>query len=89
MYTIPLLRGITNLNVIGGKARFRPSQNVAGALCASEMGHYRVFLRLARKTGPVKAVDARWQQMLAAEARILAEQPPGSRIHSGMKSRTE
>jgi tRNA-(ms[2]io[6]A)-hydroxylase len=29
-------------------------------------------------------VDARWQQMLAAEARILAEQPPGPRIHSGI-----
>ncbi len=53
------------------------------ALFASEMGHYKLFLRLAHKIGPKAAVDARWEEMLAAEARILAEQPPGPRIHSG------
>jgi tRNA-(ms[2]io[6]A)-hydroxylase len=30
-------------------------------------------------------VDARWQEMLAAEARIMAEQAPGPRIHSGVE----
>jgi len=55
-----------------------------GALCVSELGHYRVFLKLARKTGPAKSVDDRWQHMLATEVRILTEQPPGSRIHSGV-----
>ena len=54
-----------------------------GALCASERGHYKLFLKLACKAGPKVEVEARWQQMLAAEARILAEQPPGPRIHSG------
>lgn len=53
------------------------------ALCASEMGHYKLFLRLARKIGPKAAVEARWKEMLAAEARILGEQAPGPRIHSG------
>jgi tRNA-(ms[2]io[6]A)-hydroxylase len=53
------------------------------ALFASEMGHYKLFLRLAHKVGPKAAAEARWEQMLAAEARILAEQPPGPRIHSG------
>ncbi len=53
------------------------------ALCASELGHYRVFLKLARKFTERKALEARWQQMLAAEARILAEQEFGPRIHSG------
>jgi tRNA-(ms[2]io[6]A)-hydroxylase len=53
------------------------------ALCSSEMGHYKVFLRLANKVEPKAAVEARWQKMLAAEARILAEQAPGARIHSG------
>jgi tRNA-(ms[2]io[6]A)-hydroxylase len=53
------------------------------ALFASEMGHYKLFLKLAHKIGPKAAVEARWEQMLAAEARILAEQPPGPRIHSG------
>ena len=55
-----------------------------GALLASELGHYKIFLNLAVKIGPHAAVEARWQQMLAAEARILAEQLPGPRIHSGL-----
>jgi tRNA 2-(methylsulfanyl)-N6-isopentenyladenosine37 hydroxylase len=58
-----------------------------GALRSSELGHYKVFLKLAHKIGPKAAVEARWGQMLAAEARILAEQPPGPRIHSGHEDR--
>jgi tRNA 2-(methylsulfanyl)-N6-isopentenyladenosine37 hydroxylase len=54
-----------------------------GALFASEMGHYKLFLKLAHKIGPKAAAEARWEQMLAVEARILADQPPGPRIHSG------
>lgn len=53
------------------------------ALFSSELGHYKVFLKLAHKTGPRKEVAARWQQMLEAEAQILGEQAPGPRIHSG------
>jgi tRNA-(ms[2]io[6]A)-hydroxylase len=53
------------------------------ALCASELGHYRVFLKLARKFTEKKALEARWQQLLAAEARILEQQDAGPRIHSG------
>ena len=53
------------------------------ALYSSEMGHYKTFLKLARKVANEKTVDARWQEMLAAEARIMAEQMPGPRIHSG------
>jgi tRNA-(ms[2]io[6]A)-hydroxylase len=56
------------------------------ALFASEMGHYKMFLKLALKIGPKVAVEARWEQLLAAEARILDEQPPGPRIHSGYAS---
>lgn len=55
------------------------------ALCVSELGHYKVFLKLARKFTAKKDLDARWQQLLAAEARILAEQEPGPRIHSGWR----
>ena len=54
------------------------------ALFASEFGHYRVFLKLARQFTAAAAVDARWQEMLAAEAQILAQQEPGPRIHSGL-----
>ena len=52
------------------------------ALFSSEMGHYKVFLRLARKVAGRQPADARWQELLAAEARILARQDPGPRIHS-------
>lgn len=54
------------------------------ALFSSELGHYKVFLKLAYKMAPKEEVTARWEQMLDHEARILAEQPPGCRIHSGI-----
>jgi len=57
------------------------------ALFSSELGHYKVFLRLAQKVAGRGAAESRWQEMLAAEARILAEQEPGPRIHSGVASR--
>jgi tRNA-(ms[2]io[6]A)-hydroxylase len=53
------------------------------ALFASEFGHYRVFLELARKMMAAPVVEARWQQLLALEAEILARQESGPRIHSG------
>jgi tRNA-(ms[2]io[6]A)-hydroxylase len=53
------------------------------ALYSSEMGHYKLFLRLARKVLGRAAVEERWQEMLAAEAAILARQEAGPRIHSG------
>jgi tRNA 2-(methylsulfanyl)-N6-isopentenyladenosine37 hydroxylase len=56
------------------------------ALCKSELGHYKVFLKLARKFTEKNELEVRWQQLLAAEARILAEQEPGPRIHSGYVS---
>ena len=52
-------------------------------LYSSELGHYRVFLNLARRFTEAVPLEARWQQMLAAEAEILAQQDPGPRIHSG------
>jgi len=54
------------------------------ALHASEFGHYKVFLKLAGKIADKDVVDARWQQMLACEAQILAQQPACAGIHSGL-----
>jgi tRNA-(ms[2]io[6]A)-hydroxylase len=53
-------------------------------LFASELGHYRIFLHLAGKFTAQAELNARWQEMLAAEAAILAVQEPGPRIHSGL-----
>lgn len=54
------------------------------ALFTSEMGHYKVFLKLAVKVAGRRDASVRWQQLLAAEAEILAAQEPGPRIHSGV-----
>ena len=54
------------------------------ALFSSELGHFRIFLRLAHRIEKKEIVDARWQEMLTAEAEILARQEPGPRIHSGL-----
>lgn len=52
-------------------------------LWSSEAGHYRVFLGLAQDMPEARQVDQRWSDMLDAEAAIIAEQTPGSRMHSG------
>jgi tRNA-(ms[2]io[6]A)-hydroxylase len=54
------------------------------SLYSSELGHYRVFLHLAGKFTAQAELDARWQEMLASEAMILAAQEVGPRIHSGV-----
>lgn len=53
-------------------------------LGASERGHFTVFLRLAEFAVPHDEVEIRWEEMLDAEAEILAAQPAGPRIHSGL-----
>jgi len=53
-------------------------------LYASELGHYKVFLKLAYKIAAREVVESRWQEMLKAEAEILSQQAPGPRIHSGV-----
>lgn len=53
-------------------------------LWASEAGHYRVFLDLARQLPSRPKIDARWKEMLSAEARIIRAQPPGPSMHSGV-----
>ncbi len=54
-----------------------------GGLVASENGHYRLFMDLAKKIAPPREVDARWEELLGTEAEIIRSQPIGSRIHSG------
>jgi tRNA-(ms[2]io[6]A)-hydroxylase len=52
-------------------------------LLASEDGHHRLFLDLARGVPGARAVDARWERLLAEEARILDAQPPRVALHGG------
>ena len=53
-------------------------------LAGSEVGHYKVFLELAGQARPAAEVEARWQEMLQAESRIIQKEPPGHGIHSGV-----
>src|SRR3982750_4067478 len=56
-------------------------------LWASEHGHYRTFIQLAGEIEPEDKVAKRWDEMLDAEAQIIAAQPPGARMHSsGMQN---
>src|SRR5688572_31482751 len=53
-------------------------------LWASEHGHYRTFIQLAEQIQPEKHVAKRWNEMLDAEADLIAKQSPGPRMHSGV-----
>jgi tRNA-(ms[2]io[6]A)-hydroxylase len=78
------IRSCERFSVLAAASADRELASFYGSLFSSELGHYRIFLSLARKFTDAAALDARWQQMLAAEALILAEQEPGPRIHSGV-----
>ena len=54
------------------------------SLVASEEGHYRAFLDLARLLPSVASqVDARWDELLDAEATAIQSMEPGPAMHSG------
>jgi len=53
-------------------------------LWASEHGHFRVFLTLAKTVRPKDTVQFRWAEWLDHEATVIQAQLPGSRMHSGM-----
>lgn len=56
------------------------------ALFSSELGHFKIFLKLAHKIADKETVEARWSTWLDTEAAVLAAQKPGSLIHSGLPS---
>jgi tRNA-(ms[2]io[6]A)-hydroxylase len=78
------LRSCERFAVLGKASPDEELARLYKALFTSERGHYRVFLKLAYKIAPRESVDARWEQMLESEARILAAQPAGPGIHSGL-----
>ncbi len=52
-------------------------------LWASENGHYLTFVDLARQIPEASEVEKRWRWMLEEEAKIIAAQTSGPRMHSG------
>ena len=55
-------------------------------LWASEHGHYKTFIQLAGQIEEEKKVGERWGEMLELEAGIIARQPAGARMHSGVET---
>lgn len=51
------------------------------ALMVSEAGHYTMFLKFARKYGDRKIVDAKWDALLAYEAKIMKSLGTKENIH--------
>ena len=78
------LRSCERFSVLAGASTDTGLAAFYRTLFSSELGHYRIFLHLAGKFTARKELDARWKEMLAAEAEILAVQAPGPRIHSGV-----
>jgi tRNA-(ms[2]io[6]A)-hydroxylase len=76
-------RSCERFEVLARSSSDRELARFYARLGSSELGHYRVFLTLAEQVATRKETEARWRQMLQAEAQILAAQPPGPRIHSG------
>ena len=68
----------------GGENGDKELAKLYRGLWASEHGHYRTFIQLAEQIQPEKLVAKRWDEMLDAEADIIAKQPPGPRMHSGV-----
>jgi tRNA-(ms[2]io[6]A)-hydroxylase len=52
-------------------------------LWASEHGHFRSFVQLAKEVQTADGVGARWDGLLDAEAKIIECQASGPRMHSG------
>ena len=78
------VRSCERFAVLAAAAGDRELADFYQRLYSSELGHYKVFLKLAERITDRSVVHDRWAQMLTAEARILGEQLPGPRIHSGL-----
>jgi len=80
------VRSCERFEVLGRNCEDGQLARLYRGLWASEHGHYLTFLRLAERVVPPGQVQRRWEDMLDAEAAILASQTPGPRMHSGCRS---
>lgn len=78
------VRSCERFSVLAAASEDEELSSFYGALSASESGHYRIFLELAGRFTDATVLEARWQEMLAAEKQIMSGQAPGPRIHSGV-----
>lgn len=62
----------------------QPLAKLYSGLFASEAGHYRVFIDLARELPDAVGVEERWSELLDAEALIARRQRVAPTMHSGV-----
>jgi len=77
-------RSCERFNLLASICKDQELARLYQGLWASEHGHYRTFIQLAEEILPANIVKLRWEQMLEAEARIIQNQTPGPRMHSGL-----
>jgi tRNA-(ms[2]io[6]A)-hydroxylase len=77
-------RSCERFALLGEACEDKELKKLYQGLWASEHGHYRTFIQLAEQIQPARSVHERWGEMLDAEARIIRDQPPGPRMHSGL-----
>jgi tRNA-(ms[2]io[6]A)-hydroxylase len=84
-------RSCERFEILARTCEDRELSKLYSGLWASENGHYRVFLDLARNLplrGAAGRIEARWEEWLAIEARTIESQSPGPRMHSGVAARS-
>ncbi len=77
-------RSCERFELLGEHCEDRELAKLYRGLCASERGHYKVFVSLAHDVPQATGVAERWSQMLDEEAAIVASQPVGYGMHSGV-----
>lgn len=77
-------RSCERFKLLAEACKDAPLAKLYRGLWASEHGHYRTFVQLAEQIENREEVEKRWEQMLEAEAKIIRNQPPGARMHSGV-----
>jgi len=75
-------RSCERFEVLGRIAADADLVKLYQGLFLSENKHYAIFLRLAGYVRPATEVRERWQELVTAEAMVLAAQLPGPRMHS-------
>lgn len=79
-------RSCERFAILADRCTDEPLRRVYADLYASEAGHFRVFLDLARHLPGVEDVDPRWEACLDVEATAIQRQPPGPGMHSGFSA---
>ncbi|MCB0339025.1 MAG: hypothetical protein KDD53_05455 [Bdellovibrionales bacterium] len=76
------LRSCERFYLLGEHCQDPPLKKMYLNLFASESGHYKVFLSLAKSVDRTPNVVRRFEELLTSEAEILLSQEKGARIHS-------